>query len=61
MIAQVEETLSKKGKYMNICSKARKVAEMRFLENEENISKYHELYNYGYRSAERVNLNTVNP
>ena len=60
MIAQVEETLSKKGRYMNICSKARKVAETRFLENEENINKYNELYNYGYRSAERVNLNTVN-
>ena len=60
MIAQAEETLSKKGKYMNICSKARKVAETRFLENEENINKYNELYNYGYRSAERVNLNTVN-
>jgi hypothetical protein len=61
MIDQVEQTLSKKGKYMNICSKARKVAETRFLENEENISKYVELYNLPYKSPERKYLNTVNP
>jgi hypothetical protein len=61
MINQIEETLSKKGRYMNICSKARKYAETRFLENEENISKYYELYNFPYRSAERKYLNTVNP
>lgn len=61
MINQIEETLSKKGKYMNLCSKARKVAETRFLENEENISKYVELYTYPYKASERINLNTVNP
>lgn len=60
MISQVEDTLSKKGRYMNICAKARKVAESRFLENEENISKYYELYNYPVGSKERVYLNAIN-
>jgi glycosyltransferase involved in cell wall biosynthesis len=60
MINQIEDTLSKKGRYMNMCSKARKVAESRFLENEENIGKYYELYNFSYRAAERKYLNTVN-
>jgi glycosyltransferase involved in cell wall biosynthesis len=60
MIAQIEETLSKKGRYMNICSKARKVAESRFLENEENISKYYELYNFAVGAPERKYLNSIN-
>jgi len=60
MIDQIDATLSKKGKYMNICAKARKVAESRFLENEENISKYYELYTFPYKDSERKYLNSVN-
>lgn len=60
MIDQIDDTLSKKGKYMNMCAKFRKVAETRFLENEENISKYYELYNFPIGSTERSYLNTIN-
>jgi len=61
MIDCIDEAVSKKGKYMNISSKARRIAETRFLENEENISKYFELYNYPYKSIKRQYLNIVNP
>jgi hypothetical protein len=60
MIDQIDDTLSKKGRYMNISTKCRKVAESRFLENEENISKYYELYNYPVNAPERVLLNKIN-
>lgn len=60
MIDRIDETLSKKGKYMNMCSKNRKYAESRWLENEENIGKYYELYNMPYGSLDRKYLATVN-
>ena len=60
MIEKVEETLEKKGKYMNVCAKARKVAESRWLESEDNINKYFELYNFPYADSQRKLLNAVN-
>jgi len=51
MVDVIDDVLSKKGRYMNISAKARKVAESRFLENEDNISMYYELYNHGYGSS----------
>ena len=60
MIGCIEDTLSKKGKYMNMCAKFRKVAESRWLENEENISKYYELYNFPVASPDRKYINSIN-
>lgn len=60
MIDVVDDVLSKKGRYMNISSKARKVAEDRFLENENNIEMYYELYNYAYADPKRKLLNKLN-
>jgi len=60
MIACIEDTLSKKGKYMNMCAKFRKVAESRWLENEDNINKYVELYTHPYGDSKRKLLNSIN-
>jgi len=60
MIDIVDDVLSKKGRYMNISAKARKTAEGRWLENEDNINKYIELFNYPYGHPERKLLNAIN-
>ena len=60
MINCIEDTLAKKGKYMNQCAKYRKVAESRFLENDDNINKYVELYTHPYGSKERKLINAIN-
>lgn len=60
MVACIEDTLSKKGRYMNLCAKARKVAEDRWLENEDNINKYVELYTLPYGDSKRILLNKQN-
>ena len=60
MIGCIEDTLQKKGKYMNSCAKFRKVADSRWLENEDNINKYVELYTHPYGDSKRVLLNAIN-
>jgi len=60
MISLVEEVLSTKGKYMNASAKARRTAEARWLENEDNINKYVELFTLPYGHPERKLLNTIN-
>ena len=60
MIEQIDETLAKKGKYMNLCAKFRKAAEGRWLENDDNIEKYVELYKYPYGDPNRKLLNALN-
>ena len=60
MIGQIEETLAKKGKYMNMCARYRKVAEDRWLENEDNINKYVELYTLPFGHPNRKLLNKIN-
>jgi hypothetical protein len=60
MIKTIEEIISKKSKYMTHCDRARKVAESRWLENEENINKYVELYKYPYGDERRVLINKFN-
>jgi hypothetical protein len=60
MIGCIEDTLEKKGKYMNSCAKFRKVAESRWLENEDNINKYVELYSHPYGDSKRALLNSIN-
>lgn len=60
MVDQIEETLSKKGRYMNLSAKYRKVAESRWLENGDNLQKYYELYMYPYGDSNRKLINAVN-
>lgn len=60
MVDCIDEALAKKGKYMNACAKYRKVAEGRWLENEDNINKYTELYTHPYGSSERKLINSIN-
>jgi hypothetical protein len=60
MIAIIDDVLSKKGRYMNLSSKARKAADSRWLENEDNINKYVELYTLPYGHPDRKLLNAIN-
>jgi hypothetical protein len=59
MIDQLDEIVGKKGRYMNISTKFRKLVETRWLELDENIDKYVELYTLPYGSPDRKLLNTV--
>jgi glycosyltransferase involved in cell wall biosynthesis len=60
MIAQIDDVLSKKGRYMNISTKARRDANSRWLENDDNIHCYTELFNHPYGHKERRRLNAIN-
>jgi hypothetical protein len=60
MIEIIKEVLSKKGHYMNVSAKARKSAEGRWLENEDNINKYTELFTLPFGHPERKLLNAIN-
>ena len=60
MINCIDETLAKKGKYMNMCARFRKVAEGRWLENDDNINAYQELYTLPYGHKDRKILNKIN-
>jgi glycosyltransferase involved in cell wall biosynthesis len=60
MIAQIDDVLSKKGRYMNISAKARRYANSRWLENDDNIHCYTELFNHPYAHKERKRLNAIN-
>ena len=53
MIDQLDDILSDKMKYMKICRKSRMYAETRWLENDNNIDKYLELYTTSYQSPDR--------
>lgn len=61
MIACIEKELSKAGHYKNQAIQRRKVAEKRFLELDENIDSYLELYSFPYNDARRVNIKRYNP
>ena len=60
MIARIDETLEKKSRYMTICQRARSYAESRWLENDDNINKYVELYTLPYAHPNRLLLNRQN-
>jgi len=60
MIKTIESVVGKKSKYMGHCERARKFADTRWLENEDNINKYVELYKYPYGDSRRVLLNKYN-
>ena len=60
MVEVVREVLSKKGRYMNLSAKARASANTRWLENEENLKFYVELFSHPWGSKERTRLNEIN-
>jgi glycosyltransferase involved in cell wall biosynthesis len=60
MIEVIDDVLSKKGRYMNICAKARAEANTRWLENPENIGCYQELFSLPFGHPERKRLNEIN-
>jgi hypothetical protein len=60
MIAQIDDVLSKKGRYMNISAKARSDANKRWLENDDNIKCYQELFSLPYGHSDRKVLNAIN-
>lgn len=60
MIAIIRDVLSKKGRYMNICAKARGAADTRWMENEDNIKCYEELFLLPYGDKNRTRLNALN-
>ena len=60
MISIIDDVLSKKGRYMNLSSKARVSANSRWLENEDNINKYVELYTLPFGHPDRKLLNAQN-
>lgn len=60
MIEVIDDVLSKKGRYMNICNKARSVANRNWLENPENIACYQELFGHPFEHPERKRLNAIN-
>ena len=60
MVEVVREVLSKKGRYMNLSAKARASANTRWLENEENLKCYVELFSHPWSSKERTRINEIN-
>jgi O-antigen biosynthesis protein len=60
MIDQISATMKDKSTYMKISRAARKVADGRWLENEDNLGKYAELYNLAYADPQRLLLNKQN-
>lgn len=60
MITIIDDVLSKKGRYMNLSAKARKSADERWLENDDNINKYVELFTLPYGHPDRKLLNAIN-
>lgn len=60
MIDQLDDILAKKGKYMNISAKFRKAADLRWLELDENIDKYVQLYTLPYGDPRRTLINPIN-
>ena len=60
MIDQLKSITNKAGHYKNIGSKLYKQANSYWLDNEENIGCYVDLFKYDYKSPERKYLNRFN-
>lgn len=60
LISKIEGLISSKDTYMKASRAARKVAEGRWLENENNIGMYKELYTLPYKDTKRVLINSHN-
>ena len=60
MIAQIERVLSDRQLYKSLCKKASIYADTRWLENDENIDCYMEVYQYDVSDPKRINLARYN-
>ena len=60
MIDQIDTTITDINRYRSVCKKARQYAETRWLETDDNINCYMELYQTPYGDANRKNLNRYN-
>jgi len=60
MIQQIDATLKDSDKYRSICKKGRQYAETRWLETDQNIDCYMEMYGTPYGDASRKNLARYN-
>lgn len=59
LIDQIRAVTKSYSKYGKISREGRAVAETRWLELDENIDKYAELYKHPFKSAERKNINSL--
>ena len=60
MIDRIESLVKSPTRYYEEGSRARKIAESRFLENDKNIDCYTELYTLPYKDPKRKNLSRYN-
>lgn len=60
MLYRIENELRRAGHYKNSTYKRRRVAEERFLENENNLNCYMELFTLPYGDPRRVNIKRFN-
>lgn len=60
MIDQLDKLFKNSNHYKAMCKAHRDVAETRFLELDNNIDKYKELYTLPYKDPKRVLLNAIN-
>jgi O-antigen biosynthesis protein len=60
MIDRIDETLKDVDKYRSICKKGRQYAETRWLETDQNIDCYMEMYGTPYGDSSRKNLARYN-
>jgi len=60
MIDRITQYTKNSAKYWQASFAARKVAETRFLELDQNIDKYKELYTLPFKDPKRVLLNAIN-
>ena len=59
MVDQVRKTLKHQDRYMKISRQSRAVADKRWLELDQNIDKYVELYKHPYKDPQRKLLNSL--
>ena len=59
MIDQIKTLTRNYKKYLEASKAARRVAEGRWLELEDNIDKNAELYTHPYKAPERIKLNSL--
>ena len=59
MVDLIDECLKDEDSYMKISKESREVAEKRWLESEDNLGKYVELYNLPYKHEDRKLINSL--
>ena len=59
MIDHITDIMGNYSKYKQISRDGRAVADSRWLESDDNIDKYHELYAYPYKDPKRKLLNSL--